>query len=297
MPRQCCRLLRYCASVGLVHETAPGIFAANATTKTLAQPAYEGGIRHYFDSVGPTLQVLPSFLAETKYQDIVNPTDTAFQRAFATDLPALKWLPTQPDLFKAFQQMMTVRGAPGAPWFSVFPFEQELGNFAGAHAFIDVGGGFGHQCLSLRAAFPSLENKIVLQDLPETLKQTSFDLKGILPMAHDFFQPQPLKGARFYYMRNILHDWPDEKCASILRNLASAFGPESQILIDDMVLPDSGAPWEATSLDIKMMALFGARERTTAEWLAVIDAAGLKVSRIVPYSTRCQDSIIQVVAK
>ncbi|KAI8949783.1 S-adenosyl-L-methionine-dependent methyltransferase [Xylaria longipes] len=268
------RLLRYLASVGMIREVARDSFAANAITKTLAQSGYEGGIRHFFDNVGPVLQAFPEFLSETKYQD-----------AFSTDLPAFMWLPTQLERFPPLQQVMTVQGASGVPWFFVFPFEKELGSFTGAHTFVDVGGGF------------ALHGKIVLEDLPQTFEQLPFKLDGIEPKPHNFFEAQPIKGARFYYLRNILHDWPDEKCVAILYQLINASRPDSQILIDEMVLPDGGVSWEATTIDLTLMATFGSRERTTAQWHALLDTAGLKVLRIDTYHDRRRDSIIQAIAK
>ncbi|PHH91593.1 hypothetical protein CDD83_11062 [Cordyceps sp. RAO-2017] len=50
---------------------------------------------------------------------------------------------------------------------SVFPFDQQLGAAAdpdGLVALVDVGGGFGHQCLRLPAAFPQLQDRLVLHD-------------------------------------------------------------------------------------------------------------------------------------
>ncbi|KAI0097434.1 S-adenosyl-L-methionine-dependent methyltransferase, partial [Nemania sp. FL0031] len=290
------RILRHLASVGMIQEVARDSFAANAITKTLAQPGYEGGVRHFFGNVGPVLQAFPSFLSETKYQDVSSAANSAFQKAFPTELPAFMWLPTQPERFRPLQQVMTVQGGSDVPWFSVFPFEKELGAFAGTHAFVDVGGGFGHQSLALLAAFPSLHGKIVLEDLPQTFDQIPFKLDGIEPKSHDFFKAQPIKGARFYYLRNILHDWPDDKCVAILQQLKDASGPNSQILIDEMVLPDSGVSWEATTIDLTVMASLGSRERTTAQWYSLLDAAGLQVLRIDTYQPRRQDSIIQAIA-
>ncbi|KAL7619656.1 hypothetical protein AAE478_010197 [Parahypoxylon ruwenzoriense] len=283
---------------GMIRETGPGIFTANAITKTLAQAAYRGGIYHYFNNVGPTLQILPDFLAENKYDDINDQNRLAFHKAFSTDLPPFKWMSSQPDRFGPFQQTMTVQGAASMPWFSVFPLEKEIGAFSGTHVLVDVGGGFGHQCAALLAAFPQLlRGKLVLQDLPQALEKVPLSLDGIEPMAHNFFHPQPVKGARFYYLRHILHDWPDDKCVAILQQLIPALGPESQILIDESVLPNEGVSREAATLDLLMMASLGARERTVAEWHALLDAAGLRVQRIDTYMPRRQDSIIQAVPK
>ncbi|KAI7778925.1 hypothetical protein LA080_001531 [Diaporthe eres] len=288
------------ASVGMIRESGPDAFTASEVTLTLAHPGYRGGVYHFFDNCGPVFQALPSFLAETNYQDVTDAAHTAFQKAFPTDLPAFMWLPTQPERFGPLQQAMTVQGAVGVPWFTVFPFEKEVGDFGGKHVFVDVGGGFGHQSATLLGAFPHLKGKLVLQDLPQTLEHLPPGVvvpDGIEKLPHDFFTEQPIKGARFYYLRQIIHDWPDDKCVEILKHLAAASGPESQILIDDMVLPDSGAPWEAATVDLTMMASLGSRERTLTEWHALLDQAGLKALHVYTYQPRRQDSIIQAVSK
>ncbi|KAH6652311.1 o-methyltransferas-like protein [Truncatella angustata] len=295
------RLLRYLASVNLIKESGEDTFTANGQTHTLAQPGYRGGIYHFFDNCGPVFQALPAFLAGNKYQDITDATKTAFQTAFPTDLPAFQWLPTQPERFGPLQQVMMVQGAAAVPWFSVFPFEKELSDFAGRHVFVDIGGGFGHQCVALKQAYPQLKDKIVLQDLPQTLEHLPppfvAQLDGIEKLAHNFFEPQPIKEAKFYYLRNVLHDWPDETCIEILSQISIALGSESQILIDEMVLPNVGVTWEATTIDLTMMSSLGSRERTLKEWRALLDSAGLKIQRIDTYTPRRHDSIIQVARK
>ncbi|OTA52352.1 S-adenosyl-L-methionine-dependent methyltransferase [Hypoxylon sp. EC38] len=281
----------------MIDEAGEGIFVANSITKTLAQPGYRGGVYHFFDNIGPVLSALPAFLAENKYQDVSNAGMTAFQKAFSTDLPAFMWLPTQPERFGPLQQVMTVNGAAGAPWFTVFPFEKAIGTFRDQVVLVDVGGGFGHQCVALLAAFPHLHGKLVLQELPQTLAQLPTQLDGIKFVEHDFFQSQPVKNARFYYLRGIMHDWPDDKCIVILKNLISAMGTDSQILIDEMVLPNVGVPWEAATIDLTMMASLGSRERTQQEWHDLLDAAGLRTMNVYTYVPRRQDSIIQAVPK
>ncbi|KAM7200828.1 S-adenosyl-L-methionine-dependent methyltransferase [Rhypophila sp. PSN 637] len=301
------RLARYLASVGQITEVSTGTFTANKLTRTLAEPGYRGGIYHFFDNVGPVFQALPDFLAETKYQDVTSASATAFQKAFpeAGPLPAFMWLPTQPERFGHLQQVMTVNGAgASAPWFVAFPFAEQAFSSSSPTTetvLVDVGGGFGHQCLGLMGAFgDKLGGKLVLQDLPQTIAmfppplRGGLDASGVKVQEHDFFKEQPVKGARFYYLRNILHDWPDDKCLEILARLKEAFGPESQILIDEMVLPDRGVPWQAASIDLTMMASLGSRERTSGEWKSLLDKAGLEILRFDTYAPGRLDSVIQV---
>lgn len=210
------------------------------------------------------------------------------------------WHPTQPERFGPLQQAMTVQGASGVPWFTVLPFEKELAGYEGEYALMDVGGGFGHQCAALLKTYPRLQGKLCLQDLPQTLDHLPPGIEipaCICKLPHNFFEAQPIKSARFYYLRNIMHNWPDDKCVEVLAQLIAALGPQSQIFIDDMVLPDSGVPWQAATIDFTMMSSFRSRESTLKEWHGLLDRAGLKVVHIHTYLPRRQDSIIQAVLK
>lgn len=109
--------------------------------------------------------------------------------------------------------------------------------------------------------------------------------------------PSSESGAKYYYMRNILHDYPDHKCVEILHHLKDAMAgyPDSVILIDDMVLPDTEVHWQATQLDLTMMCALGSMERTREQWYNLIESAGLKIDRVHQYTTSLQDSIIVAV--
>ncbi len=72
---------------------------------------------------------------------------------------------------------------------------------------------------------------------------------------------------------------------------------ESVILIDDMVLPNSNVHWQATQLDITLMASLASVERTKAQWLTLLERAGLKVVNIYTYTVSLQDSIIVAAPK
>lgn len=49
------------------------------------------------------------------------------------------------------------------------------------------------------------------------------------------------KGVKFYYTRNILHDYLKDKCHLIIKNIIDAMEPNSVIVIDDMKLPNTGS--------------------------------------------------------
>ena len=69
----------------------------------------------------------------------------------------------------------------------------------------------------------------------------------------------------------------------------------SLILVDEMVLPDTNASWQATQLDLTMMAALGSLERTQEQWQNLLQSAGLKILKIYPYNVSVHDSIIAAV--
>lgn len=98
-------------------------------------------------------------------------------------------------------------------------------------------------------------------------------------------------------MRNIMHDYPDDKCVQILEQIMSAMTKDSVILIDEMVLPNEGAPWLSTSLDLMVMSTLGAMERSEKQWQILPDAAGLGIKQIFTYTEDLRDSVIFAVQK
>lgn len=55
----------------------------------------------------------------------------------------------------------------------------------------------------------------------------------------------------------------------------------SKLLINENVIPDTGAHWEATALDMMMLTLLAAKERTATQWRHLIEEmAGLKIVKI-----------------
>jgi hypothetical protein len=83
-------------------------------------------------------------------------------------------------------------------------------------------------------------------------------------------------------MHSVLHDWPDDVCERILANVKNAMERGySKLLINENVIPDVQAHWEATALDMMMMALFASKERTATQWKHLLeDRAGLKIVKI-----------------
>lgn len=92
-------------------------------------------------------------------------------------------------------------------------------------------------------AYPHLE--FVVQDLGAAVaagaEQLPASLKDRIKFEeHDMFSPQRVAGAGVYYLRHILHDWPDEFATKIIANLVPALKDGSKVLISDSVIPPPG---------------------------------------------------------
>ena len=232
---------------------------------------------------------MPEYLLKTGYQ---NPEDTnngPFQYAHKTANHWV-WIEQHPRVMQAFQDSLPGlrEDRPNFMDDGFYPVEDRLikglrFDKGDAAAFVDVGGGSGHALAEFKSKVPLWKGRLVLQEQESVVQiaKTESHASLIEPYVHNFFSPQPIKGARAYYMRYILHDWPDEQCRIILRHLKDAMEPGySKILIHECVVADRDASWQHTALDICMMALFSTQERTEREWRELLDSVGLRVTGI-----------------
>ncbi|KDN67897.1 putative O-methyltransferase [Colletotrichum sublineola] len=152
---------------------------------------------------------------------------------------------------------------------------------ADAAFLVDIGGSIGHDLDEFCRKHPDAPGRHSLQDLPHVLSQVQRIDNKIELIEYDFHTEQPVKGARAYYLHSVLHDWTDEVCRSILSHITAAMKPGySKLLVNENVLPPTGANWQATALDIMMMTLNSSRERTEGQWRNLLESAGLKIVKI-----------------
>ncbi|OJI97340.1 hypothetical protein ASPVEDRAFT_49365 [Aspergillus versicolor CBS 583.65] len=279
------RILRYLASNNIIEEVGQGQFKANKTTHILADGKAGIFASHSFDFTGRIVQAFPEFIIENNYEDVTDGTKTPFQKAFDTDLHCFSWLAQYPELVEQMQQVMkSFRSGDWIQGFDQFEKDALDSEDQSERIFlVDVGGGSGHQCIEVRDRYPGLHGRLVVQDLPEVVKEAP-EIPGVKIEANDMFQEQKVKGAKFYYLRRIFHDWPDAQCIQILKNLRSSMASDSQVLIDEVVLPETNVPWQTAMADLAMMILLGGRERTQKQWAALAEQSGLRIAYIHAYN-------------
>jgi O-methyltransferase domain len=95
------------------------------------------------------------------------------------------------------------------------------------------------------------------------------------------FQLTPL-GEVLKSNKQILHDWNDDQCRTILANCARRLAGGGRVYIVEMVIPDDNSPSFASLMDLNMMVMLPGRERALREYKVLLDAAGLKFERMLP---------------
>jgi len=152
-----------------------------------------------------------------------------------------------------------------------------------ARHIVDIGGGHGVLLDVVLCAHPTVHATLV--DRPEVIAQGAPQLREgaasrCTLVAADFFE-DPLPAADTYVLSWIVHDWGDEECIRLLRRCASAMSPDSELLIVEMIIEPGDAPSPAKMFDLEMLVQTGGRERTAAEYAALLGAGGLTLSRRV----------------
>ncbi|KAF9236987.1 O-methyltransferase-domain-containing protein [Melanogaster broomeanus] len=134
------------------------------------------------------------------------------------------------------------------------------------------------------------------QDAPEALENNQVDFVTL-----NFFEESPVKGLDVYYLRNIIHDWPDAEATTILRNVRTAMGPDSRLLIHEYIMTTAKQPANYVGAeaapepmlpnfgagnsrmyqqDLTMWFLHNAKERLLDEWITLGSIAGLRLEKV-----------------
>ncbi|RAH45290.1 o-methyltransferase, partial [Aspergillus brunneoviolaceus CBS 621.78] len=283
------RILKHLAAMGVIKETGPDEYRRTGFSISMQSPRYSDAYPCMTGCVTAGVLALPAHLKATNYMLPNDGTKCAFQRGFDTNLHFFDFLKQHPQHASEFNNHMSVyhQGRPSWMDLGFYPVQtlvQEATVTPDDVLLVDVAGGIGHDLSELHRKWPDLPGRLIVQELPEVVSQArELNLNPKLElMEHDFFEEQVVKGARAYYMHSILHDWTDDNCRRILANLVPAMRKgHSKLLINENVIPETNAYWEATSLDIIMMANFSSTERTESQWRALVESVdGLRVVKI-----------------
>ncbi|KAK4552267.1 hypothetical protein LTR86_010437 [Recurvomyces mirabilis] len=294
------RLFRTLVGMGFVRQIDHEHFASTAVTKQMTLPSVRAGVRFFYDQGFPILSKAPAYFKHNGHRLPEGMLDGPFQFTHNTSEDCYTFWSKQSGVMENFNTFM--QGLFGTPmrlgWLDWFPIQEIcLAGFdrgKSEYCFVDVGGGKGHEGEAVLKKFPGVQGKFVVQDLPFVIKDIAYLDSRVERMAHDFTTPQPVKGARVYFLQNILHNWASPVCHTILSNLRAAMIPGySKILIGNIILPEENVPLRNSGLDIAMLFLHSGAQRSEAEWRGLVEGAGLAVEKVW-YPPGDGDGIVEV---
>jgi SAM-dependent methyltransferase len=158
-------------------------------------------------------------------------------------------------------------------------------DFAGIRRLVDVGGGRGVLLAAILRAHPTMFGVLMDREAATLPAQAHLQAAGLSDRAEcvagDFFVSVPAS-ADAYVLSRVIHDWGDADARRILATCRQAMRPDSRLLIIEAILPERARDRPAAiRMDLHMLLLLGARERTEAEFRALLDSTGFDVGQVV----------------
>jgi len=233
--------------------------------------------------VSGSLRSMVLTLGEVHYRawghlcDSVQTGHPGFQKVFGSEM--FDFLENNGDAGDTFNLAMTD--------FSAFVAYAVLlsYDFSGMKSIVDVGGGYGKLLTSILEVYPDLQG--VLVDLPAVVSAAREHIESLAcrdrcaAVAGDFLESLP-RGADLYLLSGVVHDWDDPGAERILKNCRNGMRRNGRVLVVECIVPDGDESSFSKLLDLNMMVMTGGRERTEREFRDLFDAAGLKLSRVIP---------------
>ena len=260
------RVMRYAALHGLLKLDRRGRFRLTRTGRVL--------LADHPSSMRPWILYLTERSTQEAWAGVVDSIRTG-EPAFPATHGESVWSyfeknPREEAQFAAGMRRITEIDLPsivaGYPW-------PESGTLC------DVAGGVGTLLAGVLRARPGLKG--VLVDAPGVLKEAEEHLRaaGVRDRVElsegDMFERVDAS-ADVYVMKDVLHDWDDERCAQILRTVRTAMPAGSRlVLVETLQEPNEVEP-VASFVDVHMLTQTdGGRQRSAAELHALLRAAGL----------------------
>ncbi len=242
------RLLRALCAAGLCVETEPGVFDLTGSGRLLRSDV-EGSVRLHALLQGD--EVFRSF-AEIMHTVMGN--GPAFEKVYGKGFYA--YLEENPEAAEVFNTSMGETNLPSL-------------DLSWAQSIVDVGGGDGSLLLRLLGQGQTG----VLVELPSAIAAARVKLAPLGERVEfvegSFFDAVPA-GGDVYVLARVLHNWSDDNAGRILGRVREAMPAHGRLV----VLEEFGS---GGLVDLLMLVTLEGRDRTEAEYRALVQANGFTV--------------------
>lgn len=263
------RLLRALSSVGIFVETDEYVFGLTPLAQCLLS-----------DAMRPMARMFLSDWHDKAWNNLTYCARTGkpgFDHAFGKQ--AFEWMEENPEARAILDlgQGMKAKGfAEGVI---------EAYDFSGISSICDVGGGQGIFLIHLLTHYPHIEG--IVADLSGAVGSannliTQANLNDRCEVIrYDFFKETP-PVCDGYLLVNILHDWEDEDCRTILKHISTSMNADSRLWVVEYLMEPGPGFSVAKLLDLEVLVMGGGRERSFDEYKTLLDSVGLVVSKAIP---------------
>jgi len=267
------RVMRALAAVGVLEKVGPSRFALTPAGAILRADDP--------DSLRPSILFT---LNETHWRPwsrllhTVQTGETAFEDVHGVGL--FDYLATHPEVSALFNAGMA-GNSPAHARLVAASYD-----FSGMRLVVDVAGGRGRLLTAILERNPQLRG--VLFDLPHVIEEARLLVNDAGVGARcefvggNFFEAVP-SGGDAYLLRNIIHDWKDDRAVAILESCRRAMASAAHLVLVERYLPED--PREAVPVhhaDLEMLVNVGGQERTTEEYAALLRRGGFRLTRTIP---------------
>jgi len=300
------KVMRALATRHCFRQVGPDSFANNRLSRTLGDPEI-GSCVNLCTGMQEASVVLTDTLKDPEFGPSFDPTKSPyvyFHRHEDFEGGYFDHIALHPRLQEIFSSAMLgwAKMTDDGSLVHDFPWK----DMPAGTTFCDIGGGVGS--VSIRLVKAHAHIKITLQDLPNVIEDARAIWDKECPqavldqrvsfVAFDFLKGSPVGGQNVYYLRHILHDWPDDVSVTILQNVRKVMSVDSRVFIHEYalqppyleesipnaapepLLPNYGAGnIRHFNQDLNLFCVANAGERTIDEFISIGERAGLKFVR------------------
>jgi len=260
-PQALRRILRALAAAGVMRRTTAGEYELTAVGELLRSDA-PGSLHQTAIMDGE--EVYRAF-AEIMYT--VRTGKPAFDKVFGGSFYA--YLDGDPQAADTFHAAMGGAGTPAA-WVDC-----DLTEVA---TLVDVGGGTGGLLAETLARQPDLRGTLL--ELPDAIRRARDTLADVIDrvtlVEGSFFEGVPA-GADAYVLSRVLHNWTDERAATILRRIRDAIPAGARLFVLEEFLPEEDDGPATGLVDLLMLVTLEGYDRSEAGYRALLEKAGFTV--------------------
>jgi hypothetical protein len=264
------RLLRALTGFGIVAVGADDRFELTETGALLRSDArgsmralalWSGGMR---------------YRAFGELEHTVRTGEPGFEHLMGTDF--WSYLADDHDARSLFDAMTQVHTAPVAPVIA----DRDFGD---ARTVVDVGGGRGDLIAAILTRHAQMRGVLVEHGGAIRGAREYLDGAGVADRCElveaDIVSAVPAAGD-VYVMKNVVHGLDDAAAVRAIANCRRAANPGARLLLLELVVAPGNAFSPGKLMDLLMLVGGHGRERTEAEFAALLERAGARLEAVTP---------------